>query len=206
MLNLKSIDVKSISDIPNETLRQCLDDTGLIVENLVRLTEAARKLVAEKNQSLWNEQFEQLLEFEVEFGHFLVPARYSANPKLGYWVSTQRCKYRLYQDGKPSPMTDECIRQLESIGFDWGTSQTDCTPSWSVQLPQLCKFKEEFGHCTVPAKYPANPKLGQWVSKQHYYGNLYQEGKPSTMPANRIQELESIGFDWGTSKTDCASI
>ena len=83
MLNLKSIDVKSISDIPNETLKQCLDDTGLIVENLVRLTEAARKLVAEKNQSLWNERFEQLLEFEVEFGHYLVPQRYAATPALG---------------------------------------------------------------------------------------------------------------------------
>ena len=83
MLNLKSIDVKSISDIPNETLKQCLDGTGLIVENLVRLTEAARKLVAEKNQSLWNERFEQLLEFEVEFGHYLVPQRYAATPALG---------------------------------------------------------------------------------------------------------------------------
>jgi hypothetical protein len=46
MLNVNSIDVNSISD---ETLNQCLEGTGLIVEDVVRLIEAARKLVAEKN-------------------------------------------------------------------------------------------------------------------------------------------------------------
>jgi hypothetical protein len=136
-----------------------------------------------------------LLEFEVEFGHYLVPSKYSVNPKLGKWVSAQRYNYRLHQEGKPSAMTEERIRLLESIGFDWGTNNA----SWNVRFCQMCQFKAQFGHCRVPSKYSANPKLGWWVSAQRAHYKLYQEGKPSSMTEERIRELESIGFDWGTN-------
>jgi hypothetical protein len=63
-----------MSNIPDETLNQCLEGTSLIVENMVRLTEAAHNLlVAKKNQSLWNEWFEQMRKFKVEFGHCRMP-------------------------------------------------------------------------------------------------------------------------------------
>ena len=88
----------------------------------MRLAEAARKLVAEKSQSLWNERLQQMREFKVEFGHCRVPRKYAANPKLGHWVNTQRYNYKLPKEGKPSLMTAERSRELESIGFDWGTS------------------------------------------------------------------------------------
>ena len=76
------------------------------------------------NNASWNERFEQLLEFEVEFGHYLVPQQYAANPTLGTWVSTQRRQYRLHQEGKPSPMTEERTRLLESVGFVWARNCT----------------------------------------------------------------------------------
>jgi hypothetical protein len=155
------------------------------------------------SQSDWSIRFQQLCEFKAQFGHCLVPYQYSANPKLGKWVSTQRRCYRLYQEEKPSPMTAERIRELESIGLDWGTSQTD---SWSVRFQQLREFKAQFGHCLLSQQYAANPKLGKWVSTQRRCYRLYQEGKPSPMTTERILELESIGFDWWTSKTDRASI
>ena len=104
----------------------------------------------------WNVRFEQLCEFKVHFGHCLVPIKYSAIPKLGPWVSKQHYNYKLQKEGKPSLMTAERIRELESIGFDWGTSQTD----WSVRLQQLCEFKAHFGHCLVPIKYSANSNFG----------------------------------------------
>jgi len=44
---------------------------------------------------------------------------------LGWWVGTQGNTYRLYQEGKRSGMTDERIRALNGIGFDWWTSKTD---------------------------------------------------------------------------------
>ena len=145
----------------------------------------------------WSVRFQQLCDFKAQFSHCLVARQYAANPTLGKWVNTQRGCYRLYQEGKPSSMTTERIRELESIGFDWGSNQTD----WSLRFQQLCEFKAQFGHCLVPNKYSANPMLGQWVSTQRYNYRFRQEGKPSPMTAERIRELESIGFDWGTSKT-----
>ena len=70
--------------------------------------------------SQWQDLFRQLCEYKVQFGNCLVPQKYSANPKLGNWVAKQRSHYRLYQGGKPSYMTEERIRELESVGFGWG--------------------------------------------------------------------------------------
>jgi hypothetical protein len=67
--------------------------------------------------SLWNVRFQQMREYKLQFGDCLVPKRYSASPKLGRWVETQRKNYRLYQEGKPGPMTAERIRELESVEF-----------------------------------------------------------------------------------------
>ena len=94
-------------------------------------------------------------------------------------------------------MTTERTRELESIGFDWGRSKTDFASIWSIRFQQLCEFKEQLGHCLVPVKYSANLKFGRWVSTQRSSYRFHQEGKPSSMTAERIRELESIGFDWG---------
>ena len=156
--------------------------------------------------SIWIVRFQQLCEYKVLYGNCLVTKQYSANPTLGIWVSTQRSTYRFHQEGKPSPMTEERIRTLESIGFDWGATQADWASSWSVRFQQLCEFKVQSGHCLVPQPYSANLKLGKWVSAQRCRYKLYQEGKPSHITEEHIQDLESIGFDWGETETDWASI
>ena len=142
------------------------------------------------SQTKWSVRFQQLCEFKEQFGHCLVPKRYSANPKLGNWVLNQRRIYRLYQEEKPSYMTGERIQELESVGFKWETGAFN----WSVRFQQLLEFKVQFGHCLVPIKYSAHPKLGRWVSHQRNNYRLYQEGKPSRMTGERIRELESIEF------------
>ena len=154
----------------------------------------------------WCDHFRLLSEYKLQFGDCLVPKEYSGNPKLGRWVSHQRSNYRLYQEGKPSPITEERIRALESAGFHWGASKTDLASVWGERLQQLREFKVQFGHCLVPFRYSANPTLGKWVSRQRNKYGLYQEGKPSPMTAERIRALESVGFDWETRKTDLASI
>ena len=95
-------------------------------------------------------------------------------------------------------MTEERIRELESIGFDWETTKTDRASIWSVRFQQLRKYKVKTGHCLVPYQYSANPKLGRWVSTQRCNYKLHQEGKPSSMTEERIRALEDprIGFKW----------
>ena len=109
--------------------------------------------------SRWRDNFRQLCEYKVQFGHCRVPAKYSANPKLGEWVRYQRNLYRLYHEEKPTSMTAERFQQLDAIGFDWGGRRGDLASMWSERVGQLCKFKAQFGHCRVPARYSTNPRL-----------------------------------------------
>ena len=146
--------------------------------------------------SIWGERFQQLREFKVQFGRCRVPHRYSADPKLGGWVSSQRKSYKLDQEGKPSPLTEERIRELESVGFDWGTRKPDLASIWGEHFQQLREFKVQFGHCLVPHQYSANPKLGKWVSHQRTSYKFYQEGKPSPITDERIRALETVEFKW----------
>ena len=139
---------------------------------------------------IWSVQYQQMCEFKAQFGHCLVPIKYSANPKLGRWVSTQRSDYRIYMEGKPSAMIEERIRELESVEFKWETNAF----TWSVRFQQLRVFKEQFGHCLVPQQYTANPNLGQWVATQRSFCKLYQEDKPSPMAAVCIKALESLNY------------
>ena len=73
----------------------------------------------ETTVGFWKERVDQLREFKVQFGHCLVPIKYAANLKLGKWVSNQRSNYKLYQEGKPSPMTESRFLALNGIGFKW---------------------------------------------------------------------------------------
>ena len=142
----------------------------------------------------WNDLFEQLCEYNVQFGDCLVPRTYSVSPRLGHWVSNQR---RMYQEqGTRSPVTAERIRALDSIGFNRGHGKTDSASNWRVRFQQLCEFKAQCGVCLVTLKYSANPELGVWVSKQRSNYRLFQEGKASPITAERIEELESLEFKW----------
>ena len=151
----------------------------------------------------WNERFDQLREFKVQFGHCRVPNRYSDNPKLGKWVVNQRTNYRLQQEGKPSHMTAERIQELESVDFKRDIRAH--IVSWNERFEELREFKVQFGHCRVPNRYSINLKLGKWVMRQRTNYRLQQEGKASPMTAERIQELVNVGIKWVTRNTDCAN-
>jgi hypothetical protein len=116
---------------------------------------------------------------------------------MGCWVSTQRSNYRLHRERKPSSMTEEHIRALDG---------TDLAFTWSVRYQELCDFKVQFGNYLVPNKYSANLKLAQWISTQRTQYRKHHERRRTSMTEERIRDLESIRFDWGTTKTDWASI
>jgi len=62
----------------------------------------------------WAERFQELLAFQNEHGHTVVPQHY---PVLGHWVHTQRVHYKLMKQGRKSLMTPEQAFQLADIGF-----------------------------------------------------------------------------------------
>ena len=84
--------------------------------------------------SIWGARLQQLRKYKIQSGHCLVPYQYSANSKLERWVGYQCAQYKLFQEGKPSRITDERSREFESIGFDWGTGKT-CRTWKESQVP-----------------------------------------------------------------------
>ena len=70
-------------------------------------------------EATWFELFDELKAYKNKYGNCNVSRGWKENEKLGRWVNKQRQQYRLLQEGKKSQMTEERIKLLDSIGFQW---------------------------------------------------------------------------------------
>ena len=77
---------------------------------------------------------------------------------------------------------------------------------WNDMFKKLSRFSRQNGHCDVPYRCKANPKLGEWVANQR---KSYRRGAYNNK-GDRIMLLESIGFKWGEAidvpKTTCSAV
>ena len=139
-----------------------------------------------KHDQKWWARFGELEEYKHERGDCNVPRKFNASPQLGEWVNNQR---RRYQQMK---LSSERIGALERIGFEWtrpkGWPADDA--QWWKRFAELEEYKQEHGDCNVPYKYKANPQLGNWVFTQR------QSYKKNVLSSERVEALESIGFEW----------
>ena len=111
---------------------------------------------------------------------------------MGKWVETQRYEYTklkraeaspplkvedIQEDTKPGAkprptnarLTEERLRRLESIGFEWkvrNKMKRYYDKQWQDMFDQLLDFKSKNGHTMVPKRYPDNPRLANWVHTQ----------------------------------------
>lgn len=101
-------------------------------------------------------------------------------------------------------MTERRIELLNKIGFDW-----DCR-IWGEMYDELVKYVEEFGDAKVPARFPQNQSLGNWVRHQRLnykrvhnedYKRTHKTDSIYTMSEDRIQLLNKIGFNWTIRET-----
>jgi len=68
---------------------------------------------------------------------------------------------------------------------------TDHKTIWEERYSELLCYKERYGNCDVPQRWPENQGLGIWVSNQR------QAKKKGKLSQERIRRLENIGFAWG---------
>lgn len=135
----------------------------------------------------WETMLAALRKFHSENGHANVPQKFVSEPKLGWWVTTQRQRYR---KGKLNPSQ---IAELNALGFKWspqGGIGHSNREGWETTLRVLESFKAEFGHCRVPAGWQKNPKLANWVAVQR------RHKKSGLLKPERMAALEKIGFEW----------
>lgn len=154
----------------------------------------------------WNSRLEELKQYKTKHGHCLVPYRDAstgdkASP-LGSWVSRQRQQYRLRREGKPSQMSDERIKQLEDIGFEWYLREKPRgLMVWGELFQQLRNYKDKHGDCLVPLEDSNYSALAEWVEHQRHEYELRQQGKESSLTDENIAALEELGFDWKAKQT-----
>jgi len=67
---------------------------------------------------------------------------------------------------------------------------------WSLRYKELLQFHKQHGHAAVPHTYPDNPQLARWVKRQRRQYKLRQDNRQSTMTAERLEMLNSVGFVW----------
>eukprot|EP00586_Coscinodiscus_wailesii_P019545 CAMPEP_0172506182 /NCGR_PEP_ID=MMETSP1066-20121228/192487_1 /TAXON_ID=671091 /ORGANISM="Coscinodiscus wailesii, Strain CCMP2513" /LENGTH=244 /DNA_ID=CAMNT_0013283087 /DNA_START=204 /DNA_END=938 /DNA_ORIENTATION=- len=71
------------------------------------------------DDTTWMQRYEDLRKFKMKHGHCRVPRGFAENPSLGNWVSSQRMHFKKYKEGKKSTITENRVRALEQIGFQW---------------------------------------------------------------------------------------
>ncbi len=136
--------------------------------------------------------------------HSNVPMIYPEHSTLASWTNSQRVKYHL---GK---LSDECIDQLDEIGFDFHAKQGGpLDPSeetgemiqledresylqnlWDSNYEKLKQYVEEHGHSQILINYEANPSLGAWAFSQ----KLAQKKKK--LSGERFEKLMEVGFQF----------
>merc|ERR1712048_745733 len=81
-------------------------------------------------RSDWNGMYERLVAYKKEHDDTNVPQRYSQDPQLGKWVSTQRSAY----NSKKTMISMDRVSLLNSINFNWGTPRL--TNNDDIKVPK----------------------------------------------------------------------
>jgi hypothetical protein len=208
LLTLSLIDREEIPSIEKSTSqvtmkklalprkRQRIETNDDESPNFVRDKSKDLQIRAHQSEQ-WLERYKELVEFQQEFGHCVVPYNYKRNRSLALWVKRQRHQHTIKKEGLRSTMTDGRERALEQAGFVWDSHKV----VWEERLNELIAYRnKERGHCNVPAKFDENPQLAIWVKCQRRQYKLFCDGQRSNMTVDRIEKLSKAGFVWNPRK------
>mmetsp|Transcript_18601 Transcript_18601/g.28902 ORF Transcript_18601/g.28902 Transcript_18601/m.28902 type:complete len:219 (+) Transcript_18601:171-827(+) len=115
--------------------------------------------------------------------------------------SQSKCRSILISDkrlGQEAAYSEESVDSESMEECNWrdnynSRKHNSEAQQWIARFQELKSYKAEHGHCNVPRSVE---KLGRWVDTQRQRYRLLQEGKQSSTTDDRIQKLESIGFQW----------
>lgn len=159
-----------------------------------------------RDNTRWETYFKQLKEFIKVHGNSRVPSRYDTNPSLSNWVQRERRYYKMYCEGMPSPLTEEQVRKLQNVGFEFYSNKRGKRLSqnlfWEEWFEALLDYKKVYGNLFVPQKYinKDGMKLGRWVNQQRNHFVQCKKGVNTSLTVKRIIALNEIGFVWDAKR------
>ncbi|MDA9250075.1 Helicase associated domain protein, partial [bacterium] len=136
----------------------------------------------EPNEYLWNEGYQKLLAFSIDYGHSNVPTNFKSDDgfKLGHWVDRQR---------QSKTVLSKKRENLLSTLPDWTWHSLDT--KWINALMALIQFVETNELHELSANYVTSDgiELGKWL-------RIQLSNKKNISP-ERKKSLEAIpGWDW----------
>lgn len=190
-----------------------LGDGEPIVNERFRIIDElrdCRELFDELQKTLtasWSMMFKAASEYRTEYGNLEIPRRYRTadNLALGSWLVTQK---RVKAGKIPGILTQEQVKQLESIGIRW-EDKTEL--AWNKNFAACQEYFNLHGNLDVKVNYftPDGLALGRWISniRQQRAGNT----GGTVLTDEHIAALDSlsmiwdkISFQWEQNYTACA--
>lgn len=150
----------------------------------------------------WEKRIQQLESYKADTGHLNIDHNYRHCSNLGGWAADMSKLHKNWKSGNDTQqLSDDMIakfEQLTALGFQFNVlPYYENNRSWDEHYDLLLKYKEDNdGSCRVPLKYKADLRLGKWVQTQRQQRTLLSEGKESKLTEERVQKLESAGFEW----------
>ena len=111
---------------------------------------------------------------------------------------------------KKRPLDDDDNNNTSSNNSQPPTKQRRSTPmrvAWEDRIRMLMDYKEKHGDLLIPIRYKQCPSLGKFVHNTREQYKLYHHKtkagykKKCSLTAERIQQLNDIGFVWSTERT-----
>lgn len=163
-------------------------------EQVRRLKELG--LSEDLREGKWYRRFHELLLFQRQHGHCIVPTYYPFNQALVNWCSTQRRQYKMLTQGKRSQLTPERIEMLEKAGFVWEVStqqraDAQLNKTWDELYAECALHREEFGSLDGIVK---DSELYRWCQEQQKHYRRLKHGQSTPLSSEKKERLDQLGF------------
>lgn len=161
------------------------NDTRISGERRKRLDSIGMIWKKPTADELWDNRFEMARAYYEKHGNLDMPNDFKEDGTwLAKWLNEQKHIYNGRRKGKS--LTDEQIKKLESIGFQWRDKKDII---WLSRYEMLKEYVEKHSNAEVPTDYIVNGfKLGMWRQRQ---GNFYRKG---LLSSEQIKLLREIGM------------
>lgn len=174
-------------------------DTFFVLEQIMEVEEMFKE-IEERLEGSWDMYVRALRQFRERMGDCDVPSEHvevvdGVGLKLGQWIGCVRKSKK----GKGTYLlTVERINQLDEMGFIWDVLKY----KFEKYIKALKQYKERMGDCDVPGDYVEivdgeEVKLGRWCNNKR---SVKKGQSDYLLTAERIKQLDEIGFIWNVSK------
>ena len=170
---------------------------GTLSEDRIEKLKEIGMIFEDVHKDTWNKMYELAKKYYKHYGDLKIPFSFKTingyesdenGYNLGFWISTQRVKY------KNGTLSEDRIEKLEKIDMIFGIGRQDV---WNKMYDLAKKYYEHHGNLKISHSFKTingyetdekGYKLGFWISKQRIN---YKNG---TLSEDRIEKLEEIGM------------